>query len=37
LNKKLKFIGNLDKKQAQRLKEIAAKCPVPKYCKVKLL
>ena len=30
LNKKLKFIGNLDEKQKQRLKEIASKCPVHK-------
>jgi putative redox protein len=30
LNKKLKFIGNLDEKQTQRLKEIASKCPVHK-------
>lgn len=30
LNKKLKFIGNLDDKQKQRLKEIASKCPVHK-------
>ncbi|WP_349663869.1 OsmC family protein [Cellulophaga lytica] len=28
LSKKLKFIGNLDNKQKQRLKEIASKCPV---------
>jgi uncharacterized OsmC-like protein len=26
----LKFIGDLDEKQVQRLKEIAAKCPVHK-------
>jgi uncharacterized OsmC-like protein/esterase/lipase len=30
LNKKLKFIGDLDEQQVQRLKEIAAKCPVHK-------
>ena len=30
LNKKLKFVGNLDKKQINRLKEIASKCPVHK-------
>jgi len=30
INKKLKFIGNLDEKQKQRLKEIASKCPVHK-------
>ena len=30
LNKKLKFVGNLDDKQIKRLKEIAAKCPVHK-------
>ena len=28
LHKKLKFLGNLDKKQVQRLKEIAAKCSI---------
>lgn len=28
LQKQLKFVGNLDDKQKQRLKEIAAKCPV---------
>ncbi|APU11829.1 osmotically inducible protein C [Cellulophaga lytica] len=28
LSKKLKFVGNLDNKQKQRLKEIASKCPV---------
>ena len=30
LNKKLKFVGNLDEKQINRLKEIASKCPVHK-------
>ena len=30
LQKKLKFIGDLDEKQTQRLKEIASKCPVHK-------
>ncbi|WP_299062702.1 bifunctional alpha/beta hydrolase/OsmC family protein [uncultured Polaribacter sp.] len=30
LNKKLKFVGNLDDKQKQRLIEIASKCPVHK-------
>ena len=30
LNKKLKFVGNLDEKQIKRLKEIASKCPVHK-------
>tara|TARA_R110002096_G_scaffold13569_3_gene47814 strand:+ start:7205 stop:8422 length:1218 start_codon:yes stop_codon:yes gene_type:complete len=30
LQKRLKFIGNLDEKQKQRLKEIASKCPVHK-------
>ena len=30
LQKKLKFVGNLDDKQIQRLKEIASKCPVHK-------
>jgi len=33
LQKKLKFVGNLDEKQRQRLKEIAAKCPVHKTLK----
>ncbi|TVZ09724.1 putative redox protein [Cellulophaga sp. RHA_52] len=28
LSKKLKFVGNLDDKKKQRLKEIASKCPV---------
>lgn len=30
LSKKLKFVGNLDEKQRNRLKEIASKCPVHK-------
>ena len=30
LNKKLKFVGNLDEKQILRLKQIASKCPVHK-------
>ncbi|SFC84537.1 bifunctional alpha/beta hydrolase/OsmC family protein [Algibacter pectinivorans] len=30
LQKRLKFVGNLDEKQKARLKEIAAKCPVHK-------
>tara|TARA_R110002111_G_scaffold251556_1_gene316010 strand:- start:18614 stop:19837 length:1224 start_codon:yes stop_codon:yes gene_type:complete len=30
ISKQLKFIGNLDEKQKQRLKEIASKCPVHK-------
>ncbi|WP_298505441.1 bifunctional alpha/beta hydrolase/OsmC family protein [uncultured Maribacter sp.] len=30
LEKKLKFVGNLDESQVQRLKEIASKCPVHK-------
>ena len=30
ISKKLKFVGNLDDKQQQRLKEIASKCPVHK-------
>lgn len=30
LSKKLKFIGNLDHEQKEKLKEIAAKCPVHK-------
>ncbi|MEZ4803578.1 MAG: alpha/beta fold hydrolase [Gelidibacter sp.] len=28
LSKKLKFVGNLDEKQKEKLKEIASKCPV---------
>ncbi len=30
ISKKLKFVGNLDESQQQRLKEIASKCPVHK-------
>ncbi|MDC1162001.1 alpha/beta fold hydrolase [Tenacibaculum sp.] len=30
ISKKLKFVGNLDEKQKNRLKEIASKCPVHK-------
>lgn len=30
INKKLKFVGNLDESQKQKLREIAAKCPVHK-------
>jgi len=30
ISKKLKFVGNLDKTQKQRLKEIASRCPVHK-------
>ena len=30
INKKLRFVGNLDDKQKQRLKEIASRCPVHK-------
>jgi len=30
INKKLKFVGDLDDKQKQRLKEIASRCPVHK-------
>jgi len=30
ITKKLRFIGDLDEKQKQRLKEIASKCPVHK-------
>ena len=30
ISKKLKFVGNLDEKQQQRLKDIASKCPVHK-------
>ena len=37
LKKKLKFIGNLDEKQRQRLKEIAAKCPVHKTLQSKII
>tara|TARA_B110000285_G_C15056918_1_gene580090 strand:- start:226 stop:1443 length:1218 start_codon:yes stop_codon:yes gene_type:complete len=37
LTKKLKFIGNLDKKQTQRLKEIASKCPVHKTLQNKII
>jgi len=37
LQKKLKFIGNLDEKQKQRLKEIAAKCPVHKTLQSKII
>jgi putative redox protein len=37
LNKKLKFVGNLDEKQRQRLKEIAAKCPVHKTLQSKVI
>lgn len=33
LQKKLKFVGDLDEKQQQRLKEIASKCPVHKTLK----
>ncbi|PQJ69219.1 bifunctional alpha/beta hydrolase/OsmC family protein [Polaribacter butkevichii] len=37
LQKKLKFVGNLDDKQKQRLKEIAAKCPVHKTLQSKII
>jgi putative redox protein len=37
LNKKLKFVGNLDEKQIQRLKEIASKCPVHKTLQNKVI
>jgi len=30
LQKRLKFVGNLDEKQKIRLKEIASRCPVHK-------
>ena len=30
ISKKLKFVGNLDEKQQERLKQIASKCPVHK-------
>ncbi|WP_303318266.1 alpha/beta fold hydrolase [Flavivirga abyssicola] len=30
ISKKLKFVGNLDEKQKERLKEIASRCPVHK-------
>lgn len=37
ISKKLKFIGNLDSKQKQRLKEIASKCPVHKTLASKVI
>jgi uncharacterized OsmC-like protein len=37
LQKKLKFIGDLDEKQTQRLKEIASKCPVHKTLQNKIM
>ncbi|WP_055443475.1 bifunctional alpha/beta hydrolase/OsmC family protein [Lacinutrix himadriensis] len=37
LQKKLKFVGNLDDKQKQRLKEIASKCPVHKTLQSEVL
>lgn len=37
LQKKLKFVGNLDEKQIQRLKEIASKCPVHKTLQSEVL
>jgi uncharacterized OsmC-like protein/pimeloyl-ACP methyl ester carboxylesterase len=37
LQKKLKFIGDLDEKQTQRLKEIASKCPVHKTLQNKII
>ena len=37
LQKKLKFIGDLDEKQTRRLKEIASKCPVHKTLQNKII
>jgi len=37
ISKKLKFVGNLDETQKQRLKEIASKCPVHKTIASKVL
>jgi putative redox protein len=37
INKKLKFVGNLDYTQKQRLKEIASKCPVHKTLASKVI
>ncbi|APG65478.1 osmotically inducible protein C [Tenacibaculum todarodis] len=37
ITKKLKFVGNLDDKQKQRLKEIASKCPVHKTLASKVI
>lgn len=37
LQKRLKFIGNLDNSQKQRLKEIASKCPVHKTLQSKIV
>ena len=37
LQKRLKFVGNLDEKQKLRLKEIASKCPVHKTLQNKVI
>ncbi len=37
LQKRLKFVGDLDEKQKQRLKEIASKCPVHKTLKSEVI
>ena len=37
LQKRLKFVGNLDEKQKARLKEIAARCPVHKTLQSKVI
>jgi len=37
INKKLKFVGDLDEKQKQRLKEIASRCPVHKTIASKVI
>ncbi len=37
ISKKLKFVGNLDEKQKNRLKEIASKCPVHKTLASKVI
>ena len=37
LQKRLKFIGNLDEKQKTRLKEIASKCPVHKTLQIEII
>ncbi|WBX77166.1 bifunctional alpha/beta hydrolase/OsmC family protein [Tenacibaculum ovolyticum] len=37
IDKKLKFVGNLDEKQINRLKQIASKCPVHKTLENKVI
>ncbi|WP_028890286.1 bifunctional alpha/beta hydrolase/OsmC family protein [Tenacibaculum ovolyticum] len=37
IDKKLKFVGNLDEKQINRLKQIASKCPVHKTLESKVI